>query len=292
VTVRRPILRAQDMVFTLFGDALLRREEPVRAGALVTLLGRLGMRPMAVRTTLSRMTRRGWLAVERDGPRSYYGLTRRARRLLEEGRERIYHPPREEPWDGAWTLITYSVPESRRRRRDSFRDRLTWLGCGMVTSGLWITPHDIRREVARLAAELGIAKNVEVFRAEHVSGSEQRALIARSWDLAALDARYAAFVRRWRPIAARDARPGARPEPADCFVRRFALVHEWRTFPLVDPYLPAPLLPAGWHGRTAAKLFDRYHAFLSAPAERWVRAVCDAGDAGRRTTPRALRAAG
>jgi phenylacetic acid degradation operon negative regulatory protein len=69
-------------------------------------------------------------------------------------------------------------------------------------------------------------------------------------------------------------------------------VHEYRTFPLADPYLPAALLPAKWHGRAAAALFDRQHAALAAPAERWVRTVCAAGDAAARHDARALRAAG
>ncbi|HUO52611.1 MAG TPA: PaaX family transcriptional regulator C-terminal domain-containing protein [Gemmatimonadaceae bacterium] len=284
-TAARPALRAQDMVFTLYGDYLLRRDEPVRAAALVTLLGALGMKPMAVRTTLSRMTRRGWLAAERRGPHSYYRLTARARRLLESGRERIYHPPRARAWDGAWTLIAYSVPETRRRRRDSFRVKLLWLGCGMVSNGLWMTPHDVRRDVAAIAAELGIARNVEVFRARHAGGAAMRALIERCWDLRALDARYAAFLRRWRGGA------GRALSPEESFVRRFALVHEYRTFPLADPYLPATLLPPRWHGRTAAALFDRLHAALAAGAERWVREVCRAADAGGRRELRLLRAA-
>jgi len=259
------------MVFTLYGDYLLRRQGPVRAGALVTLLGALGMTPAAVRTTLSRMTRHGWLAVSHRGARSYYGLTRRARKLLEAGRRRIYHPPRARRWDGSWFLITYSVPESRRRRRDSLRVKLLWLGCGMVTNGLWMTPHDVRREVAAIAAELGLARNVEVFRARHVSGSRERALIDRCWDLGALDKRYAAFLRRWR------ANGSARFTPEESFVRRFTLVHEYRFFPLADPYLPGALLPRQWRGRAAAALFDRQHAALAAPAERYVRDVCAAG---------------
>jgi phenylacetic acid degradation operon negative regulatory protein len=293
------------MLFTLYGDYLLRRTEPVWAGSLVTILGTLGMKPMAVRTTLSRMTAKGWLAVERRGARSYYGLTARGRRLLEQGRERIYHPPLAEPWDGSWFLITYSIPESRRHLRDSLRMKLLWLGCGMVGNGLWMSPHDVRRELAEIASSLDITKHVEVFRARHVSGSSARTLIARCWDLDALNARYAAFLRRWRPLAEhcdacrglghgaqRSARGSALlacQAPAECFVKRFTLVHEYRTFPLEDPYLPAALLPSDWHGREAAALFERYHRVLSAPAERYVREVCDLGAAA--APQRALQAA-
>ena len=273
MTVRRPILRAQDMVFTLFGDALLRREEPVRAGALVTLLGRLGMRPMAVRTTLSRMTRRGWLSVERDGPRSYYGLTRRARRLLEEGRERIYHPPAGRTWDGQWSIVTYAIPEDQRPRRDALRARLAWLGCGALSSGVWISPHDVGADVRRIADELKATPYVEVFRGRHAGYADTAELVRHCWDLADLDRRYGAFIRRWSSAAAPR---GA--TAAEGFRRRFLLVHEYRVFPPSDPYLPASLLPAGWRGTEAARLFERAHDVLEALAVRYVNDVCDQED--------------
>ena len=86
--------RSQDLVFTLFGDYLLARDRPVWVGALIPLLGRLGMSAPATRTALSRMTARGWLVATRRGGRGFYGLSPRGRRLLEEGRQLIYHPPR------------------------------------------------------------------------------------------------------------------------------------------------------------------------------------------------------
>ena len=287
---RRPTtIRAQDLVFTLYGDYLLQRAEPVWAGALVTLLGRLGMKPMAVRTTLSRMSAKGWLVATRRGSRSYYGLTPRGRRLLEEGRQRIYHPPRATKWDGRWHLVSYSIPESRRHLRDSLRVRLASLGCGAVGPGLWMSPHDIRHEVADLAASLKIAKYIEVFRAEHIAGSSEAEIIARCWDLEALNKKYLTFLKHWRPQAEHCSScrgltvPAADLEcqqPASCFVRRFTLVHDYRAFALLDPYLPAELLPPDWAGAEAAEIFERYHDVLTLPAERYVRDVCDAGEGG------------
>jgi phenylacetic acid degradation operon negative regulatory protein len=281
-------LRSQDLVFTLYGDYLLSREAPVRVGSLITLLGRLGMSPMAVRTALSRMTRKGWLAVERRGMRSYYGLTRRGRRLLEEGRQRIYHPPRDEPWDGSWYLVSYSIPERRRHLRDSLRVKLLWLGCGAVTNGLWISPHDVRAEVEEIARALRIERHLEIFRAEHLGFSSVARLVSQCWDLPQINRRYDAFIRRWtanhercRECGIPHARGQALPPcatPADCFVRRFLLVHEYRGFPLEDPYLPRQLLPDDWKGDEAARLFAEYHALLTEPAERYVETVCAAGD--------------
>ena len=48
----------------------------------------------------------------------------------------------------------------------------------------------------------------------------------------------------------------------DPLMRLARLVHAWRRFRLVDPTLPAELLPAGWSGIRAARLFHRQH-------ERW-----------------------
>lgn len=283
--------RSQDLVFTLFGDYLLGREGPVWVGSLILLLGRLGMSAPATRTALSRMTARGWLVAERRGGRGYYGLSPRGRKLLEEGRQRIYHPPRHPAWDGTWFLVAYSIPETRRRLRDSLRAKLSWLGCGALTNGLWITPHDVRDEVADIARRLKVTRNVEVFRAEHTGFSSAAQLVAQCWDLAEVNARYRKFIDRWAPQLAhcgqcrhagseaargRQALPCTSPE--DCFERRFELVHAYRAFPASDPFLPAELLPEGWLGDRAAALFDTYHAVLAAPAESYIQRVCAAGE--------------
>lgn len=287
-----PALRSQDLVFTLFGDYLLGRERPIWVGSLIILLEQLGLSSTGVRTVLSRMTRKGWLTADRTGRRSRYGLTKRGRRLLETGRERIYHPPQVDTWNGDWYLVTYSIPESDRQRRDELRVKLMWLGCGPLTNGVWITPHDVRDEVREIAASLKVSQHLEVFRAGHVGFSSPAALVEGCWDLAGINRRYAAFLSRWMPalshcatcrVAGHEAAAGSpRPpctSPRECFVRRFRLVHEFRRFPLEDPFLPAPLLPKDWNGRAAATLFETYHAVLSEPAERYVNEICDAGDA-------------
>ena len=283
-----PGLRSQDLVFTLFGDYLLERDQPVWTGALITLLGQLGLSPMAVRTVLSRMARKGWLTAERRGTRSWYGLTPKGHRLLASGRERIYHPAVAATWDGLWSVITFSIPEERRRLRDALRVRLSWLGCGLLANGVWISPRDVRAEIGEISAELKVARHLEVFRGEHTGGSSAARLVTQCWDLDALNRRYAAFIARWRQdfdhcrqCGMTGARAGVHKpctEPADCFRRRFLLVHEYRAFPLDDPYLPRPLLPAGWNGEEAARLFESYHDVLAGPAERYVATVCAQGD--------------
>lgn len=280
--------RSQELVFTLYGDYLLAREQPVWVGSLITLLGQLGLSPMAVRTVLSRMARKNWLTVERRGTRSWYGLTRKGRGLLEAGRERIYHPPVRDTWDGQWSVVAFSIPEDRRQLRDSLRRRLAWLGFGSLSNGVWLSPHDVRAEVRSIAEELRITRHLELFRAHYEGFGEVSELVRQCWDLENLGRRYAAFIRRWQPEFGHCQRCGLTgaqagihspcTAPADCFRRRFMLVHEYRTFPLDDPFLPRPLLPPDWNGEAAARLFETYHELLTEPAERYVAEICRLGD--------------
>jgi phenylacetic acid degradation operon negative regulatory protein len=264
--------RPQDLVFSLFGEYLLDRSGPVWVGSLIEMLAPFGVTAGATRNVLSRMSRKGWLRAQRIGRHGYYELSPRGRRLLEEGARRIYDPPRDVPWDGTWVLVTYTIPEELRSSRDRLRDRLLWLGCGSLGNGLWISPHDIVDPVWEAAEDLGIGDRVEVFRAAHAGFSDTARLVAQCWDLAAVQRRYERFIGTTNPLYLQASAAARRGElaPEDAFVRRFRLIHEYRDFPLVDPYLPRALLPEDWPGECAAWLFDHYRELLSEPADRHV----------------------
>jgi phenylacetic acid degradation operon negative regulatory protein len=267
--------RPQDLVFTLFGDYLLHAEGAVWMGSLQELLRPLGLSDGAVRTVLSRMARKGWLDTVRSGRKSFYFLTSAGRQLLEEGEARIYHPPRNTRWDGLWYLVSYSIPEEQRALRDKVRKRLQWLGFGQLGNGMWISPHPLRGEINRLAGALELGDHLEIFRAQYQGFSSSGHLVSRCWNLPELDDRYAAFLERHRPAYVRSRMSAADGRLTDdaAFVLRFWLVHEYRIFPRLDPYLPAELLPADWKGGEAAMLFEAYRDFLSEPAERFVQSV-------------------
>ncbi len=266
--------RPQDLVFNLFGEYLRQRGDPAWVGSLIALLKPFGVSEGGVRTVLSRMARKGWLSSRRVGRHSYYDLTPKGRRLLEEGEARIFHPSWDEEWDGRWLLVAYSIPEVRRHLRDRLRTRLAWFGFGPLGNGIWISPHDVEERVAEVAEELGISSHLDCFRARHLAGSDED-LVTRCWDLPDLDCRYRGFMARWTPELnrCRDARSRDRMTDADLFALRFLLIGEFREFTLLDPYLPRELLPCEWEGDRAAALFNEVHDVLEGPAERYVDAV-------------------
>jgi phenylacetic acid degradation operon negative regulatory protein len=126
--------------------------------------------------------------------------------------------------------------------------------------------------VKEIAEELGITDHLEVFRAAHLGFSDADRLVAQAWDLPDVNRRYERFIRRFnRPfVQARKARENGGLDPREAYVRRFELIHAYRDFPLIDPYLPRALLPDDWAGDCVAWLFENYHDLLTEPADRHI----------------------
>jgi phenylacetic acid degradation operon negative regulatory protein len=269
--------RPQSLIFTLFGDYLHDREEGIRIGSLIKLLALFGPSAQVVRTTVSRMVARGWLRTERVCSASYYSTTPAAKKVIEEGIARIFRSNEQEPrWNGCWQLVTYSIPERRREARDRFRHELAWLGYGLLTNTVWLSPHNHRAQIEKLVDTLRIRHYVQLFDGRLDGFNAAGEVAARCWDLAEINAEYGAFIRKYEPgFHDCQNRHGASEEigPAEFFVRRFRLVQEFRRFPYTDPYLPSELLPCDWLGLKAAALFREYHRLLAEGANRYFDSV-------------------
>ena len=266
--------RPKDLIFTLFGEYLLEHTDAVWVGSLIALLEPLGLTEGSVRTSLSRMAKKGWLHTERVGKHAVYGLTEMGRSLLEEGQDRILHPTWDRGWDGRWLLLTYSIPEDARKARDRLRDRLAWLGFGSIGNGIWLTPHDVQEEIQALSRRMGLQDHLMTFRLEPMDDARTAELVSRCWDLADLDGSYEAFTRRWKA----EFESGPRKDEGSdasrrAFRLRFELIHEFRRFPLEDPFLPRRLLPDPWSGDEASRVFRGVRDALLGPADAYVREV-------------------
>lgn len=263
-------MRPQSLVITLYGDYVRHAGGKIWIGTLVRLLSHFDVSHQAIRSTISRMKRGGLLRVERVGTRSYYSLTPNGAKIIESGATRIFQfPAQRAKWNGQWHLVTYSVPENERPARDRLRQELEWLGYGMLTNALWISPCDRREEIAQLGETLGVRSRIEMFTARHDGFSNNTAIVARCWSLATINARYELFIQKYKPMYEAHCRllqDNKDIEPSDYFVRRFLLIHEFRKFPYLDPQLPAELLPADWRGDEAVKLFRQYHDLLAEKA--------------------------
>lgn len=275
-------IRPQSMIYTLYGDYIRHAGGSIWIGSLIRLLSHFDVSQQAVRSTVSRMTRRGLLSVDRIGTRSFYSLTEVSAKTIEEAAARIFHAhsPRDR-WDGYWRLVNYSIPENAREARDRLRRELEWMGFGMLTNALWISPHDYHREVEQLADALGMRACVEMFTARHDGFADPQAIVVRCWNLPAINARYTAFIEKYKPMYEQHLRLLSRGDDLELsqyFVHRFNLIHEYRRFPFKDPELPSNLLPADWRGMEAADLFRQYHDLLAEKANAFFYSVFEKPD--------------
>jgi len=266
---------SQEMIFTLYGDYIRLRGGEAWTGSLIELLGLFGLSSQAVRSTLSRVSRKGWLKSRKAGRNSFYSLTPQSIALLEEGAVRILQP-RHDPWDGQWHLLTYSIPESKRHLRRRLRKQLIWLGFGALNHATWISPRDLRSEVDQVIKSLRVRPYVELFSGGHWGFSSDEEIISRGWDLERLNNYYTAFVERYEPMFQEcqvQLGVGGNLPHQECFKQRFMLVHEYRSSPYVDPNLPRELLPDDWQGENATLLFQEYRDLLAGRADAFVDSV-------------------
>lgn len=256
VTTADAAPRPQSLMLTFLGDWVLGRDVCVYSGSVIDLFGRAGVGEHATRSTLTRMVGRGLLRRQREGRRMYFGLTERSEAVLRDGEGRIWQTGAvNRNWDGTWTLLGFSLPESWQRQRHDLRSQLTWNGFGPLFSGLWIAQGEV--EMGPILNELGLSAHVKVFRAHADAGMDIGAMIEETWELPALAGRYEEFVRRWQPQE--HASTGAE----EALVARLRLSTEWLRIIRQDPRLPVKHLPDDWPAEQAEKTFRAVHERLT-----------------------------
>lgn len=261
----------RQLIVTVYG--LYARESGgwLSVAALVRLLGDLGVEEPAVRSSISRLKRRGILVARRQGTAAGYELSEQALEILREGDERIFRRERATLADG-WMLAVFSVPETQRQKRHVLRTQLTRLGFGTVSPGMWIAPAHLHEATVWMLQRYGLDSYAELFQAQHVAFGELREKVARWWDLDQLQQFYGEFIGVHQPVLRRwRGRTGG--DDQEAFVDYVRVLTDWRRLPYLDPGLPVELLPSEWNGVVAADLFFALKSRLEGPAHAYVDAI-------------------
>ncbi|GGO00596.1 hypothetical protein GCM10010116_00900 [Microbispora rosea subsp. aerata] len=258
----------QHLLATLLGEYLDSAEANLPSMAVVAMLKEFGISEPSARAALSRLTKRGLIAVRGSGRPPVYHLTPQA---IARHRSRMDHflsfgarPPR---WTGDWVTVSFSIPQASRAARHEVRKALGSLGFARLYDSVWIRPGSDSAPVAR--ALHGILDDVEGSRwsVMHTRFDEEVGPHgpAAAYDLAGLASAYEAFIERYADLraAVRNGEIDARR----ALVARTSVMDSWRRFPDIDPDLPDHLLPAPWPRRAARELMLEIHTALGSLAQ-------------------------
>lgn len=272
-----PVPRHQHLIVTIYG--LYSRDENgvFAVSQLNQLLSDLGVESAGVRSSVSRLKKRGVLVGLKQGGNAAYMLAPGLEDVFRAGDERIFSPRRAKKGQD-WLLTSFSIPESQRHLRHKLRTILTRVGCGQVSPGLWIAPGSLAAEIRQQLQRAELADYVDMFRGTHLTEDHIRIKVAQWWDLESLDALYTDFVEHHEPMLQRWAQDLNKNSP-DTLRRAFAdyvpMVTQWRRLPYMDPGLPQEYLPDDWSGLAAEALFAELCSVLGPKASLHAKSILD-----------------
>lgn len=242
-----PSPRAGAFIVTIYGDVVEPRGGRAWIGDVIETCAGVGISETLVRTAVHRLVAAGQLTGERDGRRSFYGLTAEARREYRAASDVLFGAGVRRDWAFVWMPPGGAVAALERA------------GFTRIGSSWLVGPAD------GLPAD---APGVVFGPAGAKGGADLAAFVAAHWDLSDLAAAYAGFVARFAPLG--DGLAEQPLEPAEALRLRLLLVHDFRLIALGDPRLPDDALPADWPGRSARRLFARLYRALSDAADAHV----------------------
>jgi len=271
----RRTLRTGSLITTVFGDAIAPRGGSVWLGSLIEVMSHFGISERLVRTSVFRLVQDGWLQSTQVGRRSYYMLSEEGSVRFAQATQKIYGEP-ERNWDGTWNLVLLDTMDAELR--EQLRKELGWLGYGALAKGVLAHPAPDMRDVSAVLDKLGVADDVVIMTGQTVHNEPgMKALSKSGWNLEDIDERYAAFVKRFRPLMAAYAKT-TEIEPQAAFLVRTLLVQEYRKVLLRDPQLPAELLPTNWHGNAAYQLCRNLYRAVYKQADRYLSETMETAD--------------
>src|SRR5688572_2546439 len=138
----------QPLLATVLGEYLESSQADLPSAAVVAILREFGISESSARSALSRLTKRGLIAVRGAGRPPVYHLTAQA---IAKHRSRMQHfftfgarPPQ---WTGDWLTVSFSIPEAGHAPRHAVRKALSSLGFVRLYDSVWIRPGSDSREV-------------------------------------------------------------------------------------------------------------------------------------------------
>jgi phenylacetic acid degradation operon negative regulatory protein len=267
-------MKPRSLLFTLYGDYIRNYGGEIWIGSLIRMMSHFGVSESSLRGAVLRMVQQELLKVRKIGNRSYYSLTKKGARRVEDGITRVYSI-RNTNWDGSWRILIYTIPEEKRELRNQIRKELSWTGFGMIAHSTWASPNPLEKQVMEIVKNYELENYTLFFKTQGLLSHSDHELVNKGWDLKEIAAKYDLFIQQYQTVfeKLKERAWNNTLSEEESFVERTKLVHEYRKFLFLDPGLPVELLPENWNGFKAKELFFNLHQLLSVPAIKYFEAL-------------------
>lgn len=241
-------------------EALVRPDMTVDGAELYATGNLLGMSDQQVRLCIKRLAAEGRFVQEGRGRKAILRASATTGHDLGLDVEFVNHAFRQDaglaPWDGAWHLVAFAVPESARTGRDALRAELTRLGAAAVQGGLYVSANPWEPYVEEHARRLGVGEHLTFLTSRDLrqgGHTEPAVLAARLWPLAEIAGRYHRLAEVATPRLELLRDHADLPEARRLTIA-IELAAEFTRAMEPDPLLPQELLPRPWPGTQARAL--------------------------------------
>lgn len=196
-------------------------------------------------------------AFERSREKGWVKRTKRTRawpEITKEGRKQLaslipqYNKNR--VWDKHLYLVTYDIPEKRKKDREVLREYLKRLGSGFIQESVWLTPYNPREILQEFIEERGLKGTIiiaDIGQDGSIGEEDIRDLVVRVYKLDEINKAYKEFLDKYE---------NSKTTTTEVYFTYLKILGK-------DPQLPFELMPSYWLGEKANQLFLKINSQLN-----------------------------
>lgn len=176
-------------------------------------------------------------------------------RLTSQGKQRMVREfslfsLQKRKWDKKWRFVIFDIREVNKNAREGLRKKLKELGFGMIQESVFISPHDVIKDLLEFIENLELGESVYAFETSTLAVGNLKELADKVWKLDALNEKYKNIIDKALEI--KNSHLTTIRDRINSLNK--SLKSEYLSILLQDPFLPKELLPPDWLGYKAKKL--------------------------------------
>ena len=156
-------------------------------------------------------------------------------------------------WDGLYRIITYEIPEKKRKLRDSLRREISGWGLGPWHRSFWLTPHPVTSALQKLVKNSDYQDFVQAFEGKPVVG-DLKILMEKVWNISSIEKKYRHTFKLWHEFLS--------DLDLSKEQKMKKIVNQYIEILKIDPGLPRELVGPTWIGNEAWNIFQEMRKIL------------------------------